>query len=154
MVGPAAESRPLFIAKTERNTRRLFELQGVRVFRCTIELREFSIHADDFQRLLAEVMGFLRIEREDLIGGSCFGNDNGNDALGPQRPHGRQAMVAVRCPILRYMVGFCDAHGDDRIEKATDFPDDPFQLSDMGVGSTRLIGKAAWSSHCPPYGSR
>lgn len=68
MIGPADESRPFFITEAQRDQRRLFELQGIGLFRCAIELREFTIHADDFQRLLAKGMGLFRIQREDLIG--------------------------------------------------------------------------------------
>ncbi len=38
------------------------------------------------------------------------------------------------------MVGFCDAHCDDGVEKATDLSDDPFQLLGVRVGEISLLG--------------
>ena len=89
IVSAAAESRPLFVTKTEGNEGRLLKLERVGFLAGVSELRKLFVHTDDFQGLIPKIMGLLRVQREDLERDGSLGNNERNDALCAERPHCR-----------------------------------------------------------------
>src|SRR5262249_15932285 len=140
-VRAAAEARALLVADAERDVAGLLEFQRVARLGRVVEARELARHADDFERLLAQVVRLLGIEREDLIRGGLLRHEDRRDAFGAERAHRREAVMAVGRPVERAVFGFLRAHGDDRIEKAPQLADDIFQPAPRRGGKIATIGR-------------
>ena len=132
MIRAAAEARPLLIAQTKGDQRRLLELKRVRLLASVSQARELAIHANHLERSFSKIVRLFGVERQYLIGNCLFRNQDCHDALGPESPHSREPVVTVRSPVAHtFVVGFIRAYDDDRVEKARDLTDDVFQLAQV-----------------------
>src|SRR5207302_8034716 len=136
LVRAAAQPRPVFVAHAERQERRLLELERVALLRVVGHLGERARHADRLERLLAQVVRLLGVERENLEGDLRIGHDERGDRADAELLQRLQTMVAVWRQVLAVV-----ADGDDRIEEAADRLDDAHQPLDVRIRdrkSTRL----------------
>src|SRR4030095_4962592 len=99
MIGAAAESSVFKVAQAESDKSCLVEFQGIAFFGGIVEQRQFLVHADDFERALAQGMRFLCIQRENWIRERFFREDYSDDRLGAERLHRLQPMIAVGSPV-------------------------------------------------------
>jgi len=76
-----------------------------------VTLRETSGHPNDFKAPVAQVVGFLGVERKDAIGQRLIGRDQCSNLLEPQDLSGGQAVAAIGRPQSAIFA----AHNDQRI---------------------------------------
>ena len=135
LVGASAQPRPLLVANAERQKRRLLELEGkARLGLRSALFRERARHPDRLERLLAQVVRLLGVQREDLEGDRRIGHEQRDDRpdaellerLQPVVPVGREVAVVT-------------TDRDNRIEKPPDRLDHYHQPLDVRVGRIALI---------------
>src|SRR5207244_9995806 len=129
-----AQPAPGFIAQAERQERRLLELERVALLRVVGHLGERARHADGLERLLAQVVRLLGVERETLEGDLRVGHDERGDRADAELLQRLQTMVAVWRQVLAVV-----ADGDDRIEEAADRLDDAHQPLDVRIRRIALV---------------
>ena len=110
-VNASRKSRLLFIDQPERDVVRAFELEGEVLlggFGTLLDPR--AIHPDDLERLVAQVVRLLGVERENLKRDLGIGYHDRGDHFGAGLHRSGAAMVAVGSP-----VGAGGVNGDDRL---------------------------------------
>ncbi len=143
MLGPAedrvigASGKPCasFVADSERHVRGVLQIERERRFGARAVLGEqAAVDANDLERSLFQVVRFLRVECQDLPGDLALGDYERGNGLGPQPPHGLQAMAAIGCP----KPAFGRRYGNDGVKKAVRLGDDVSQPLVVGVGQVAL----------------
>src|SRR6267154_1408823 len=137
IVGAAGELAVLLVADTERDERGFLQVVGELSFCASRVLgvpQQAAGDADHFERLLAQVVRFFRVEREDLPGDLAFGNDERGDRSGAQPSHRFEAVPAVRGP--EAFLGRGDR--DHRIQKHPGAVEDVGELPVVGLREVAL----------------
>ena len=115
-VNAARKTRLLFVEEAERDEVRALELEcEVLLGGLGLILETSAIHPYYFERLVAQVVRFLGIQRKDLKCDLGFGNHDRGNHFGAGLYRGGAAMVSIGRPIC---VG--GAHHDDRLGEAID----------------------------------
>ena len=115
MVGAARQAPALLVREAQRGQRRLLELERVRFLVAVRDRREVDVHAAHADRLLAQVVRLLDVERQDLVGDRALRHQQRQHRLGAQLLERGQPVVAVGRPVGR--VAGLLAHRDDRIQE-------------------------------------
>ncbi len=100
-------------------------------------VRQIARHADHLERLLAQVVRLLRVEREDAVGELGLGDQERDDGLAAQLLERVQAVVAVGRPVGAVFA----AHGDDRVEEAADLVHALHEALQVRLGEVALEGR-------------
>jgi adenine C2-methylase RlmN of 23S rRNA A2503 and tRNA A37 len=93
MVCAAAEAPALFVRRAECEIGRLLELERVVGLEAGLALGQRTRHPDGLERLLFDVVRFLRVERKDLERHLGLGHEHADDGPRAELLHRLQAMV-------------------------------------------------------------
>src|SRR5216684_3204607 len=113
MVSAPREPRALFVCRPEGDERGFFEEGSELQLVPRAGAHQAAIHPDYLERALLEIVGFLGVQREDLVGDIRFGQDQRDHRLCAQQPRRSQSMISIGRPVFAIV-----SHRDHRIEIA------------------------------------
>src|SRR6266566_7485900 len=133
-VGAAGQTPLLLVRESERHQRRLLELQReLALLAGPVEPGEVAVHAHDLERLLAQVVRLLDVQREDLVRHLALGHHQRQDGLRAELLERGEPVAAVgRAEALRV------AHRDDRVEVPPRLVHRAGELEHVRVGDVAL----------------
>src|SRR6267154_687946 len=140
VVGAAGELALVLVTDAERDERGFLQVVGELSFGASRVLgvpQQAAGDADHFEGLLAQVVRFFRVEREDLPGDLAPGHHERGDGPRAQPAHRFEAMPAVRGP--EAFVGRGDR--DHRIQKHPGAVEDVGELPVVGLREIALEGR-------------